>query len=382
MPPADKTTGPNAPTRTEWAWVAAASGLLALFASVPYLLAYGVRDHVFTGVLINPLDGNSYLAKMAEGWRGDWLFTLPYTTEPGTGVLFYTYYLFLGHLARWTGASLDLLYNLARTAGGLALMLAAYAFIARFFEGRWRASVWLIFMLGSGLGWIAVLFGAFTSDLWVAETIPFLAIFTNAHFALALALLLWILMLALPGPAPERTRAWQLVGLALLTTVEALVQPLGLINIGLTLAGAAGWLLIRRQLTWNRLWPIAVVAVFSVPWVAYDALVTNTHPVLAQWTAQNNTPAPPLWDLAVSGGALLVLAVVGAVLVARRRGAREMPVLIWLALGGLALYAPFALQRRLAFGLWMPLAVLAGIGLRDGVWPRLRGARRALAVAG
>jgi hypothetical protein len=50
-----------------------------------------------------------------------------------------------------------------------------------------------------------------------------------------------------------------------------------------------------------------------------------------------------------------------------------MAVLIWLVLGLLALYAPFALQRRLALGLWMPLVLLAGHRAEEVVWPRVRG---------
>jgi hypothetical protein len=382
MPPADTNTARSIPSRTEWVWVAAASVLVAAFSSLPYLVAYGVRDHVFTGILINPVDGNSYLAKMAEGWRGEWLFTLPYTADPGPGALIFAYYLFLGHLARWTGASLDLIYHLARVAGGLALLPAAYAFVARFFfAGRWRMGVWLLFVLGSGLGWLGVLFDAFTSDLWVAEAIPFLAIFSNAHFALALALQLWIFLCALPGLAPERTKPARLVLLALATTLEAQVQPLALLNIGVTLAGVIAWHLIRRRLTWARLLPGLVVAVFALPWVLYDAALSYTHPTLSQWSAQNLTPAPPMWDLVLSGGALLLLAIPGAIMAARRRTEPEMAVLIWLVLGGLALYAPFALQRRLALGLWMPLVLLAGMGLREAVWPRLGGSAGILAIA-
>jgi hypothetical protein len=181
MPPANPNTGWPGPSRTEWAWVAAASVLAAAFASLPYFLAYGVRDHVFTGILINPIDGNSYLAKMAEGWRGDWLFTLPYTTDPGPGALIFTYYLFLGHLARWTGASLDLVYHAARAAGGLALMPTAYAFVARFFEGRWRMAAWLLFVLGPGwAGWACCSANLRLTCGW-PRLIPFLAVFSNAH---------------------------------------------------------------------------------------------------------------------------------------------------------------------------------------------------------
>src|SRR5215471_14583241 len=109
---------PPPPTVRDWGWTVAASLIIVVVASLPYIAAYHVpADHVFSGVLVNPADGNSYFAKMREGLRGDWLFTLPYTARPGPGVFIFTYYLFLGHLARWTGASLDSVYAVARALG-------------------------------------------------------------------------------------------------------------------------------------------------------------------------------------------------------------------------------------------------------------------------
>ena len=60
--------------------------ILALVSlSGPFLYAWenSGEDTVFGGFLFNPIDGNSYLAKMYQGWRGDTQFTLPYTAEPG-----------------------------------------------------------------------------------------------------------------------------------------------------------------------------------------------------------------------------------------------------------------------------------------------------------
>ena len=368
----------------DWTWIAAASLLLVSVTVLPYWLAYRVPpDHVFTGVLVNPADGNSYFAKMREGWRGDWFFTLPYTSPPGAGALIFTYYLFLGHLARWTGASLDLVYAVARALGGLALLLSAYAFITRFIqERRWQRLAWLLFALGSGLGWLAVPFGGFTSDLWVAEAIPFLSVFVNAHFALGLALLLWILIWTTPGLSSGPTSYWRLAGIALATTVLGQVQPLALLSIGLTLAGILGWVLARRRMSWAILLPVVVFGLCAAPWVMYDALVSRLDPTLAQWNAQNITPSPAVWDMLLSGGAPLVLAVGGLVVVARRRSDTDVFLMAWLGLGSLALYAPFALQRRLSLGLWMPLILLAAIGLRDWIWPRLRGGARPAVIIG
>lgn len=379
------------PQRAEWLCLIGVALLILAVANLPVLLAYAApAPYVFTGLLFNPVDGHSYLAKMREGWRGEWLFTLPYTAQPGPGVFIYTYYLFLGHVARWTGASLGLIYHLARVLGGLALLLSAYHFIARFFgDFRARLGVWLLFSLGSGLGWLALPFGGFTSDLWVAEFIPFLSIFSNAHFALTAALMLWVFEWTLPGLAAPRPSALHLTLTAFALTALAQTQPLALVTIGLVLGAMTAWgVVARRALTLAAVLPLAVVTVSSMPWLVYDFWAAAAQPVLRGWNAQNLTPSPPWWDALLSGGVPLLLALPGIVVTARRRrspsGGRaplDLAPLFWFGLGVLSLYAPFALQRRLSLGLWMPLVLLAAVGLRDGVWPRLATRWRPLALA-
>jgi hypothetical protein len=366
-------------------WIVAAAALvIILTASLPYWLAYHVpAGHVFTGILVNPADGNSYFAKLREGWAGAWAFTLPYTADPGPGAFIFTYFLALGHVARWLNISLDVVYQAARMLGGLALLLTAWAFVGHFAPSRRaRAAMWLVFALGSGLGWLVVPLGGFTSDLWVAEAFPFLALFSNAHFALALALELWILRWALPG-LPPATTAWHgCMWLALATTVLAQVQPMVLISAGLVIAGVVAWRAVADQNLRPLLAPpVLIFGLLSVPWLAYDFALTMQHPVLAAWNAQNLTPSPPLWDTAVAGGVPLLLAAIGLVRAARRRAPLDVILIVWLGLGGMALYAPFALQRRLSIGLWLPVAVLAVQALRDVVWPRLAGCWRPLALA-
>lgn len=373
-----QTVSNRRPALAEWYLVLTVGLLIVALASVPYLMAYAVpSDHVFAGVLLNPVDGNTYFAKMRQGLRGDWLFTLPYTAEPGPGVFLFTYYLFLGHLSRWTGASLDLVYHTARILGGLALLVAAYAIVARFFDTRRsRLVVWMFYALGSGLGWLAVPLGGFPPDLWVAEAIPFLSVFANPHFGLATALLLLLVLLTVPGLAAPSPGWPRLAAVGLLTTLLALVLPIALLNVGLLLAGVfVWWLATHRPVTWARWVPTwsagAVFSIAALPWVIHAYSLTITHPVLAQWNAQNLTPSPSLWETALAGGALLLLAVPGAWKSIRTRAPQDILVLLWLGSGVLALYAPFALQRRLALGLWMPLALLAGTGLRGVVWPQL-----------
>ncbi len=376
---------PGVTTRREWMWVAALAVAVVCVVNLPYLLAYAApAQHVFTGLLFNPLDGNSYLAKMREGWRGEWRFTLPYTAQPGPGVFLFTYYLLLGHLARWTGASIELVYHLARVFGGLALLITSYHFLAHFFDSfRSRLAVWLFFAFSSGLGWLAVPWGGFTSDLWVAEAIPFLSLFSNAHFALTWALMLWVFLWTLPGLANEVPSGRRLALTAVAVTALAQTQPLALLTIGMVLGALTVWRIAsRRVIVFSDLAALLVVGLFAAPWLIYDYWVTAAQPVLAVWNAQNLTPSPPWWDALLSGGVPLLLAVPGVVVTARRRAPRDLVPLVWLALAVLALYAPFSLQRRLSLGIWTPLVILAAIGLRDVIWPRVAARWRLLALAG
>ncbi|MGW8250826.1 MAG: hypothetical protein ACWGO1_09310, partial [Anaerolineales bacterium] len=174
----------------------AASVVLALAVILPYLYAAAAagESHVFGGILFNPMDGNSYLAKMYQGFLGDWQFRLPYTADPGRGAYLFMFYLFLGHAARVLGLSLAVVYHATRVAGALIMLLAIYRFCTALLpDRRLVVLAFVLTSLGSGLGWLALPFGAFTADFWVAEAYPFLSAYANPHFPLALGLLLWIL---------------------------------------------------------------------------------------------------------------------------------------------------------------------------------------------
>ena len=73
--------------RREWHWIALVTVALAIASSLPYLIAWVATPEGahFTGLIFNPQDGNSYIAKMRQGLAGSWTFRLPYTPEPHDG---------------------------------------------------------------------------------------------------------------------------------------------------------------------------------------------------------------------------------------------------------------------------------------------------------
>ncbi len=346
--------------------------MIIVVSCLPYLLAWIVTPagYQFTGILVNPLDGHSYLAKMRQGWEGAWLFHLSYTPEPHAGTAIFLFYLVLGHIARWTGLPLVAVYHAARILAGLALLWAIYTFIKRLTrEQHMRRLLFLLASSSAGLGWLGVMIGLFPIDLWVPEAFAFFSTLANPHFPLAIALMLFLLQSVL-WPV-SGMRSWLLPGLAGMAL--AIVAPFALPILYVMFAAhllLRAWSRRSRNPSMNDCTPLrgAFIAalsatVTSLPWLVYDTLVYTTNPALVAWSRQNVTPTPAPADLLLGFGLLTPLAVVG-IWAAMRRG--DHPVLmlaIWSAITLISIYAPIALQRRLLTGLGVALALLAGIGL-------------------
>ena len=365
--------------------------LVLLLISVPYLTAWAASgtEHAFGGFLLNPADGNSYLAKMYEGWRGDWRFTLPFTAIPGDGAYLFTFYILLGHLARWLGLPLVGVFHLARLFATIFLLYMLWRFLHNLKpQGKHIALVFALACLGLGMGWLAFPFGVATSDFWVAEAYPFLSGYTNPHFALSLALLVWLLTIPLPAQDHLRTRGrriWVNATVALLASAVlgsmspfALVLSLAILGIVLAMRVLDGWLSARsshpgvsglvsrlraEQPFRLVLFRLVCILLGGAPVVLYAVMAMRQDPVLAAWNAQNLTPAPPFWDLALAFSPALWLACLGLVQVWRRKEMQIQIAWVWAILAWVMVYLPFGLQRRFLVGLAVPLSALAWFGL-------------------
>lgn len=349
-------------------WIAAGCACITALATLlPYALAgrLAPAGTAFSGFLLNPIDGFSYLAKMRQGLDGGWLFHLPFAAEPGPGVLLYPYYLLLGHLARLLDARLIIVLHAARVLAAAVMYVAIYRTLEEFLpDRRWRWYAYGLCLVGSGWGWLAVPFGVVASDLSIPETTPFLSSYANAHFPLATSAFLMAIVAVLGRHAGRRT--WWAVS-ALSGAALALILPFVLLPAGAVLACSL-LLLARRGRPvpgWAGIrWRVPALAAFAAgaaPIAAYDVWIVITRPDLAKWTAQNTTPSPSPLAYLIGFAPLLLLAAWAFTTDARRRAS---PWLLagWAAVQLLLLYAPLALQRRLALGVFVPLAALAALG--------------------
>lgn len=375
-------------TSTEWRWVTVWSLTVLALSCLPYLIAAAAAPPgwQFAGILPNPLDGHSYLAKMQQGAAGHWLFQLTYTPEPHEGVFIFTFYLLLGHLSNWLGLSTVWVFHLARLAAGLFLLLVSYRFVARISPMRAeRYGAFALLSTASGLGWLGLLLGAFPIDLWVPEAFGPYSIYTNPHFPLGLGLMLLMLgrvvwshgLSGFSGAVFMIAVTAFLLAMVLPFALLTAWTVLGLFLIWQSLAGGEG-------LPWRQIWLTLTSVLAAGPIIAYQYWLSLTQPVLAGWAAQNITSAPPLSDVAWGYGlvGLLALAGIGWLLGPGRAelSQGERLIITWAVATLILLYIPFALQRRLLNGLYVPLSLLAAMGLWR--WLPFAPGYRRLAITG
>ncbi len=314
---------------------------------------------------------------MYEGWRGEWAFTLPYTAEKGAGAPIFLFYIFLGQLSRLTSIPTIWMFHLARIAGVFFLVRELVLFMAGLFpnsKNSLRKTAGLA-LLGSGFGWILILFGIIISDVWVAEGYPFLSSFSSPHFTIGMALLIRIFSeMLLPESAGKIAR------LLLWGFLIALIMPFGWVSASLV---AGIWALVEwrnsKHLYWRSL--VALGSAGGI-YLAYQYWAILRDPLLSQWNAQNQTPSPAAWDLLLSFSPALLFAGWGAWRWIRNRHLepQQRLVLIWFLAGLALLYFPFSLQRRFIFALFIPISILAMAGIQAFMDWRPSFAKKALPV--
>jgi hypothetical protein len=350
--------------------------------TVPYLVGILAQTphERFGGAVMNPVDYHSYLSRMWQGYRGGWQFRLLFTPEPHTGAYFQPFYIFLGHLARLFGLGLSLTYHIARVVFGFAMLLAVYRFIGLFVASvRTRRVAFLLAATASGLGWLTEAVvrtppgGISPMDFWLSDGFTYLALLTSPHFCVVIGLLLVVFVLLLhrpDGPSPTEGALAVVASLVL-----GVVHPYAMLLADLlpVLYWAVEWLLTRRLL-WRGLVAAVAMGVVQLPLLIY-ALWVFRQPVFAGWSEQNVTLSPPpevyLWGY----GVLLVLGGIGVAVCARKRDWRVAFPLLWIGLVAVLAYLPWNLQRRFLEGVQVPMALLAGVGLAEGLLPLCRRAR-------
>ncbi len=355
-------------TRAEWRWAIGAALLVMALACVPYVVAVARQDaaHRFTGFLITADDGNTYLAKMAQGARGDWLYTSAYAADPGRPVFLFPFYYLLGRLTGDGWVARVIGYHVARVVFGFGYLVVAYAWAAEFVpwvRGR-RLALGLI-ALGGGLGWLALGAGGGSPrledlplDLYLPEAFSFLSLLTLPHLAAARFGLVLSLLCYRRGRSA-------LAGLTLM--LVAFIVPLYPVVAGLLLVLGECVALAQSGLSRRAVLAAAKrlgwLLIPSAPYVTYVLALSRLDPALAEFMDQNILLSPAPWHYALAYGPWLIVGWWGWRGLRRAAPGFAVWAAVWLALGVALTYIPITTQRRIIDGYWLWLAPLAARGL-------------------
>ncbi|MBX3065186.1 MAG: hypothetical protein KF726_19555, partial [Anaerolineae bacterium] len=379
--PSTQHYSPPSISRREWRNVMLLGTLILLLTTLPYLIGWlSQTDSLrFNGFMFGTDDGNSYLAKMRLGTRGDWLFHIVYTSEPHDGAFVFAPYLIGGKIAGLIAspdspaltAALLLVFHLARIVFGWLLILTVYRFVAHFLASpTLRLLTTALIALGGGLGWLLILggqdnfLGSSPLDFIVPEGYTFYLLYGLPHLSLARIGLLSGLMQILDDRKSGKYRRALLAGACWLVMALCVPFYLAVLATLLGLWGIALWIR-ARQFPIRLFWRLLIAGLIPAPYLLYTLISFTRNPIMAAWQTQNLLPSPnPLHY--IFGYGILYLA---AILALRRtwRRAADQPayllLIVWIVAAPILAYLPLAVQRRMVEGMFVPLCILAIIGI-------------------
>ncbi|MBX3082635.1 MAG: hypothetical protein KF716_13440 [Anaerolineae bacterium] len=281
---------------------------MVVLTSIPYLVALfsAPSGTSFSGVIGNWVDFNSHLAKMQQGYRGEWLYQILFTTEPHSGALLQTYYVALGQVARITGLSLVVTYHLARIICTALMVWAIWGFLRHYLTENQAWWALLLTLFSGGVGYLLyILAPAMTAEVspiefWLQDGYMWLASFSFPHFAAGIALLL-LAMLMIERWAEGKPGS--LLTLLVASLGVGIVQPFGLPLVDIIMLIVILWRVLRHQpetkLTLaHAIVGGALVAIAHGALLGYDFVFLYKQPVWAEFTVQNVTLSPaPIYYL-------------------------------------------------------------------------------------
>jgi hypothetical protein len=357
--------------KKDFLWIFIVSLLILLLGSIPTWAGYQAQTEGlrFRGIYYDSQDYAVHLASMETGRHGEWTYQFRFTTEPHRPAYIKLFYTVLGHVSTWLGLASEFTFQLARWIFGFIALFALYRLMQQVFpELFWARTAFLLAALGSGLGWLQLIFNWTSTritpiDFWLADDYVFFSLSVFPHFAfvtagMCIALSLWLDFL-------EKKRWVNIVYIALTAILVQFVNPIAFATVDLSLFGAAlfSWWM-NQKISRQDIGALVAIAIAQIPLLAYNFLVLNNDPLWGQFTAQNQTLSPPpdyyLWGFAL----FWPFAVVGIILAVRRRSSALGAAVLWVISAFLLAYAPVYIQRRFLQNITIPLAILATVGLK------------------
>jgi hypothetical protein len=322
-----------------------------------------------------PGDTNVYFSYMEQARQGALAFENLFTGELQKPTILHPLWLIGGRLSAAVQLSIPAAFQLLRVVSSAFFLWAVFRFLGWLgLSSRERRWAFLVVALGSGIGfafapWVNfdLTKTFFSTDLWVSESNTFTTLMHSAPFPLSQALLLLIFQSFLTHWRDSRTHSLLPTGGLLL--LLSFIHTYDLLTVSAVLMAYGIVLLLRNEISnpselLRYIRRGMLLIPFTVPAALYFWFVLGKEPAVSGWLSQNITRSPNFLAYLAGFGLLIPLALIGVRSVLRARRERLVFAITWLVTSAVLIYLPhLTLQRRLANGMHIPLAALAGIGI-------------------
>jgi len=274
--------------------------IFAIIGILPYLYLYYTTPpgYVFLGNIYDIGDHNIYFGWIYQAAEGKILWQNLFTSIPHEGAIFNAYFFAVGSLARITGLSQDMCYQIGRFTCSWLLSMSVYYFMALFFQGIFRIWGWLAAMFCTGLGWLVQLvlscfhiavsphrFASLSIDTWTWEGFPFSSLLYTPLAALAIAILLCTLRWIYIALYLNRIQISLLAGFSFF--LMSFVHPYDALVVMVVLVAWIGFLMLFYPNQMSR-WLLhsALIFLLGACSIFYNYWILTHNPGLTFWKDQ------------------------------------------------------------------------------------------------
>jgi hypothetical protein len=315
---------------------------------------------------------------MRVGASGNWLFQNAYAVEEHPPTLLFLVYQGLGNITGIVQGSkvrmqtLAITFHVFRALAGVGFLASLYPVIALFVDSAsWRRVAWLSIVVCGGLGWLLLLvtgqslpLGSAPFDLYMGEVGTIVPLMAYPHTLLGRACVL--AGITCFWRADQYGERHYIAVSSALWLVATIALPLEIVTAGGILMV---WLIIRWIV--GRKLPIRMAisaAVALLPGGLYNVLtlaMIGGSQVYASWNSQNLFPIPHPVHLISLYGLQSVAAISGLWVIWHGQDPTRELLTAWLIAPLILIFIPVSFQFRLIEGLYIPLLILAVIGVRQ-----------------
>lgn len=328
------------------------------FISFPMFLGYLRSDNEvsFGGLIFNPIDGYSYLAKMQQGSSGEISFQLPYSSQENGSIFIFTFYILLGHISRLTGIEIPIIFNVFRIGIAILCFFSIDQLLRNLFhqDDLYLKSAFISLLFGGGLGWIYFLFGDLPIDFWVSEAYIFLSSISNPHFILSFLILGFLLKLILQEKVDIKSSVLFFILSIILSSISPFASIIFCFVLMVDILQNRNKFFQKLKIFLSFTFPAFIVG-------GYQYFSIKNDPILRAWDQQNVTLTPGFINLIFGLSPFFIGIAIMVYLNIKNKIQISKPIwlmIIWILFTICMAFVPFNLQRRFLVGIYLPITIV------------------------